>query len=221
MQANVLHGTGAAEPPGLDPRRVTAAHVGVHLSDGGTGGTPQRRVDRNRLPPPHLAVIEITAVNPAAEHLLQAHRLQAELQFVRLSRGVGSTALVLHRHRQPQPVIVPQAHAVRPATELHDITFAADAEHCGKYTQPAHGQQIAAFLGKPGVMRLLVKDRTADRARILRPLPLDVNQCPLATAERKVLDAADLQIILLGVCHYAMRVTVTPAGTAASSTLTL
>ena len=74
---------------------------------------------------------------------------------------------------------------------------------------------------KPGIMRPLVKDCAADRACILSPLPLDVNHCPLATAERKVLDAADLQIILLGVCHYAMRVTVTPAGTAASSTLTL
>lgn len=74
---------------------------------------------------------------------------------------------------------------------------------------------------KPGIMRPLVKDRTADRARILRPLPLDVNQCPLATAERKVLNAADLQIVFLSVCHYAMRVTVTPAGTAALSTLTL
>lgn len=70
-------------------------------------------------------------------------------------------------------------------------------------------------------MRPLVQDGAADRPRILRPLPLDVNQCPLTAAKGKVLHTADLQVVFLGICHYAMQVTVTPAGTAASSTLTL
>ena len=57
-------------------------------------------------------------------------------------------------------------------------------------------------------------------AQILLPLLLQVDQRPLAAAEGKVLDAGELEEVLLTAGGHPMRLQVTPAGRAASSTVT-
>lgn len=58
------------------------------------------------------------------------------------------------------------------------------------------------------------------RPQVFPPLLLNVDEGPLAAAECKVLQAGQLEEVLLGIGH-PMRWQVTPAGRAASSTETI
>lgn len=57
------------------------------------------------------------------------------------------------------------------------------------------------------------------RAEIFRPLIFNVDKRPLAAAKGKVLQAGELEVVLLGI-HYPSLRQVTPAGRAASFTRT-
>ena len=68
-------------------------------------------------------------------------------------------------------------------------------------------------------MGALMKQMSLNGAQIFRPLPLDVDQRPLAAAEGEVLQAGEEEPLLLGIVGYPIRVQVTPAGMAPSSTV--
>ena len=68
-------------------------------------------------------------------------------------------------------------------------------------------------------MGALMKQMSLNGAQIFRPLPLDVDQRPLAAAEGKVLKAGEGEKLLLTEVH-PIRRQVIPAGRAASSTVT-
>ena len=74
---------------------------------------------------------------------------------------------------------------------------------------------LACVVGAP------VEQIALHRAQVFLPLLLQVDQRPLAAAEGKVLQAGELQDILFGIFGHPMRVQVTPAGRAASSTVTV
>ena len=63
-----------------------------------------------------------------------------------------------------------------------------------------------------------VKQIALYRAQIFSPLLLNVDQCPLASAEGKVLQTGQLEEVLLGV-DYPSTLQVTPSGRLASSTV--
>jgi len=82
-------------------------------------------------------------------------------------------------------------------------------------------QQLAPLFCQLLVVRPLVEDRAVGRPQIFRPLSFQMDQRPLTTALGEVLQAGELQKLLFRIRRYPMRVQVTPAGRAASSTVTV
>lgn len=66
----------------------------------------------------------------------------------------------------------------------------------------------------------MVEQLTVYRAQIVLPLCFDVDERPLAAAEREMLQAGEREEHFVQTGH-PMRVQVTPAGRAASSTVTV
>jgi hypothetical protein len=69
-------------------------------------------------------------------------------------------------------------------------------------------------------VRPLVENVPLDRPQIFRPLLFEVDERPLPPAERKVLEAGELEVVVLRISH-PMVDTVTPAGMAAVSIATV
>lgn len=69
-------------------------------------------------------------------------------------------------------------------------------------------------------MRVFVYDRTVRCAVVFRPLLFYMDECPLAAAEFEVLQAGELEEVLVLIDH-PIRVQVTPEGRCVSSTLTV
>ena len=65
-----------------------------------------------------------------------------------------------------------------------------------------------------------VKKVALHGAQVFRPLVFNVDQRPLPPAEGEVLQAGELEEVLVPVHGHPIRVQVTPAGRAASSTVT-
>ena len=101
--------------------------------------------------------------------------------------------------------------ALRTAPEFNNIALTAQAESERVDAQTARDDRVAAALAKALIVCALVHDLTFDSAEILRPLLLDMYQCPLPTAEAKMLQAGDHQAIVRLV-HYDSLSQVTPSG---------
>ena len=110
------------------------------------------------------------------------------------------TALVLDRVRQPQPVMSVQRDALRIAAKLHNVALAAETERQRINAQTARDDPVAAALAQLLIMGALVQKRALSRTQILRPLLLNVDQCPLPPAKPEVLQTGDHQAVV-GVIH--------------------
>jgi hypothetical protein len=104
--------------------------------------------------------------------------------------------------------------------ELDHIAHTGNPQRRRRDAQAANKEQIAAFFRLAPVVGALVHQFALRGPVILAPQMLDMYKRPLTAAKRKMLDAGKLEIVLLGVSAHIMRLTVTPAGTAASSTVT-
>lgn len=104
--------------------------------------------------------------------------------------------------------------------KLHRVTLSGDTQHRRVDCQPSHGQAIPTALLKFLVVDAFVHEMAVHCSAIFRPLVFDVDQCPLAAAEGEVLQARKLEVVVLLIVH-PMRVQVTPAGRADSSTVTV
>lgn len=69
-------------------------------------------------------------------------------------------------------------------------------------------------------MGSFMENRAVSCAKILRPLLFNVDERPLSAAKFEVLQAGELEQRILGAGH-PIRVQVTPAGSFASSTVTV
>ena len=105
-----------------------------------------------------------------------------------------------------------------PAAELDHVAGAGDAERSGEDAQIAQREQIPAAFAEGGVVRAGVHRLPVRGAEIFRPLVLDMDQRPLPAAELEVLEPGELEKVLLGPNH-PIRLSVTPSGSAASSTV--
>ena len=105
--------------------------------------------------------------------------------------------------------------------KLHHIANTPKAQRRGGDPQPPQNQQVAPRFAFRAVMSGFMKDLTLRRAGILRPLPLQKDQSPLAAAEGEVLDTGEGKEVLLTIDGHPMRVQVMPAGREASSTVTV
>ena len=102
-------------------------------------------------------------------------------------------------------------NALRTAPEFNNIALTAQAERKGVYAQTAGNDRVAAALAETFVMRTLVHQFTLNRAKIFRPLLLNVYQRPLPPAEAEVLQAGDHQAVIRLVHHESLS-QVTPSG---------
>lgn len=66
-----------------------------------------------------------------------------------------------------------------------------------------------------------VQKRPLDGAQVLRPLPLEMDERPLAAAEGEVLQAGQGEVVLLAGDGYTISVQDTPSGSAPVSTDTM
>lgn len=73
--------------------------------------------------------------------------------------------------------------------ELHNITDAAEFQRVGHHPHSADCQQISTLFPQGIVMAAGVVQAAFGGAQIFLPLLLQMNQCPLAAAETKVLNA--------------------------------
>ena len=89
----------------------------------------------------------------------------------------------------------------------------------GDHLQSPEDQRITPALPGRLVMGFAVKEVALHRPQILPPLLLQMDQRPLPPAEREVLQAGEGEEVLGGIGH-PMRMQVTPAGSADSSTST-
>ena len=110
-------------------------------------------------------------------------------------------------------------NALRAALELDDVALPAQTEGEGVYTQTARYDRVAAAFTQALIMRALMHKLTLDRAKVFRPLLLDVYQRPLSPAETEMLQPGDHQTIVRLV-HYDSLSQVTPSGMC-SSTVTV
>ena len=103
--------------------------------------------------------------------------------------------------------------------KLHHIADAAKPERRGGDPQSPKNQQVAPCFAFRAVMSSLVKDLSIRRAGILRPLPFQKDQSPLAAAEGEMLQSGER-----GLIHFPVRgdhpicSQVTPCGSASSCT---
>ena len=102
--------------------------------------------------------------------------------------------------------------------QSHPLYQLADKIDWGKFEtafQPLYCQSN----GRPGKPIRLMQKRALRGAQILRPLLLDMDQCPLPPAEPEVLQAGDHQAVV-GIIHYDFRSQCTPSGSV-SATVTV
>ena len=125
-----------------------------------------------------------------------------------------------HRIGLPQPVLPLYGNSVRYGVKLHHIALAGQAQGRGEHGQAAEDQGVPPALPERCVVSPAVEHAALHGAQILLPLLLQVDQRPLAAAEGKVLDAGELEEVLLTAGGHPMRLQVTPAGRADSSTVT-
>ena len=69
-------------------------------------------------------------------------------------------------------------------------------------------------------MGVFMEDGSICGAEILRPLVFNVNERPLPAAKLEMLQAGELEEVLLGIDH-PIRMQVTPLGSLSSSTVTV
>ena len=104
--------------------------------------------------------------------------------------------------------------------EFHHVTLAGEAQSVGHDGQAPEDQGIAPPLPGGLVVGPSVEQVPLHRAQVFRPLVFHMDQRPLPPAEGKVLQSGKLEEVLVPVHGHPIRVQVTPAGRASSSTVT-
>ena len=133
---------------------------------------------------------------------------------------LGLSALVLHGIRQPQSFLAAQGNALRIGAKFHDITLSREPQRVGDDGKPPEDEHIAPALAGRLVVRTAVQQVALHRAHIVLPLAFYVDQRPLPPAKGEVLQAGQLEKVFIAIHRHPMRVQVTPAGRASSSTVT-
>lgn len=176
----------------------------------------QCREKGNRNPPTGFPVEKRTLRDSTAKHFLKAQGLGTQLQLICLMR-LGRSTLVFHWIGNPQSFFSIQRNALWICAKFYHITFSGKTQRRGGNGETSQNHRVSAFFPELLGMGPPVEQVAFCCPEVFPPLLFNVNQSPLATAKGKVLQAGELEILLLSV-HHPMRWQVTPAGSAASST---
>ena len=71
--------------------------------------------------------------------------------------------------------------------KLYDVARAGEIQFTAEHAHAAHGQQTGTLAGLPFIVAAFVEQFPLDRAQVVRPLLLDVDERPLPAAEGEVL----------------------------------
>ena len=100
-----------------------------------------------------------------------------------------ATPFILHRVGLPQAVPPGQGDTGASPMVFQHITLPGYPQLPGVDAHPAGDEPVTPAFLKLGVVGILMQDAAVNGAVILRPLMLNVNQCPLPAAEGKMLDS--------------------------------
>ena len=112
-----------------------------------------------------------------------------------------------------------ERHALEIGVKFHNITLAGESQLMGDYLQSTKDQHISPALPGCLIVSFTVEKAALHSPKIFLPLLLQMDQCPLPPAECEVLQAGEGEEIFRRIGH-PMRMQVTPAGNADSSTST-
>ena len=73
--------------------------------------------------------------------------------------------------------------------KLYDVARAGEVQFTAEHAHAAHDEGVVALFGQRFIVAADVVELSLCGAGIFLPLLLDVDECPLAAAEREVLDA--------------------------------
>ena len=135
-----------------------------------------------------LSVKQASLRNDAGEHLFQAHRLPAKLQTVGIV-DLGRTFLVFHGGNRPFAFTAKQFDPAGIPVKFNHIAHAYDIQALRSNPEASGNQQIPAGFELRIIMRTPVEEHALHRARVFRPLLLDMDQRPLPAAKGEVLDS--------------------------------
>ncbi len=104
--------------------------------------------------------------------------------------------------------------------KFQNVTGTGNAQGRGEDPHIPGDEQVPPAFTEITVVGVFVENGPVGGAKILRPLVFNVDEGPLAAAELEVLQAGELEEILLGIGH-PIRVQVTPLGSWSSATVTV
>ena len=90
--------------------------------------------------------------------------------------------------------------------KFQHVARAGNAERARENAHIARDEEISPVFGKCAVVRVFMQDRAVRRAVILRPLVFDMDERPLPAAELKVLQAGELEEVLVIKVHQSLPV---------------
>ena len=167
-----------------------------------SGQLAQAGIETHIQPPARLPVKQRPRRHGGAQHLLQAHRLRAELHPIRVV-ALGLAAFVLHGERHAVPgaeLRVLSAEGRRRRPELDHVGFAEQPELARPHRRSALRAATVAALRPPGVGPL-VQVPALDGELVLRPEPLDMNQRALPRAIQQMLQGGDGEKLIVEPRH--------------------
>ena len=137
---------------------------------------------------PGLPIIKRPFRDIAAQHILQAHGLSAELERI---AGIlpGLAPLVFHGIGLPQPLPSGKRDAGASPAIFQHIALAGNPQPGREHADPPGDHQISPALLERGVVGVFMKDRPVRGAVVLCPLVLDVDEGPSPPAKAKMLQA--------------------------------
>ncbi len=155
-------------------------------------------------------------------HLFKTHGLRGKLHLIHLV-GLWFSMLVFNRHGSPSPGIFRMTNGISDALgrqKLYGITDTVKTKLAGSDTDGTQGYMLTTLLTIERIIHMLVQQLAFNRKPIVFPLLLKMNESPLPGTEPEVLYPRQHQHIVVRE-HYISSSTVTFAGTASLSIVTL
>lgn len=193
-QAALIERATAALFPGDRRRRDARREQRMRRCRARLGFPAQRLIERHVEAMARLAIEQRAARNRAAEHLLEADRLRAELHRVAVV-FFRFAALIFYRKRLPASRFARQRAAGLAAMKFHDIRLPRQAEPRRRERHAPRRNHVAALFA-PRLMHPLVQDISQRRQTVLLPRLFDMNQGALTRAKQIMLQRRQHQIVV-------------------------
>lgn len=175
----------------------------VHFPEQGSDFFPQVGGEFHLRALSRLAVIQKSSWNVATKHLFEAHGLRGQLEDVDVV-GLRFPFFVLDGCGEECARSPVNRDALGTRAQFHDVALSADSQLSRMDGHSSGSQEVASFFGEESVVCVFVQNIPFDRTNIVCPQSFDVNQRPLPSAEREVLDAGKLEVVFFGIFSHGL-----------------